>query len=187
MAESPIAWGAALSLNFNGDGYLAAGLHPLDEAQFEATFVTSFPHSTTRGDILVGYRRHAGEITAIVGDCEQYVDGSFVTNKNDPGDVDLLMLIDASVVDAIPPHLKPLFKALVAGKLTKATHHCDAYYCPVYPETHPAYEQGRQQRKYWMGEFGYDRKDVPKGIVQRTLTAPATLPPLTTPPSTATP
>jgi hypothetical protein len=165
-----------LSSKFNGHGYLEAGLHTFDDTEFEAQFVTSFPHSSTRQQILTGYKQHSIEIATIVGDCEQFLDGSFVTNKNDPGDVDLVMLVDATVVDALPNDKKLKLKELVSGPVTKAKYMCDAYFCPVYPVGHPLSDASRAQRKYWLGEFGYDRNDIPKGIVHVKL---AQLPPAT--------
>lgn len=48
------------------------------------------------------------------------------------------------------------------------------YYMVSVPETHPQYQFFRERRQYWMGEFGYDRKDQPKGIVRTLLASPAT-------------
>ena len=120
--------------------------------------------------IISGYKKHSDDIVNLVGNCSQLLDGSFVTSKNDPGDIDLLMLLDATVVDALPDTKKLELKALVSGPVTKASYMCDAYFCPVYPAGHPLSETSRAQRKYWLGEFGYDRNDIPKGIVQVNLT-----------------
>jgi hypothetical protein len=147
------------------------------QSDLEATFVTAFPHSSTRGDIIKGYKKHSHEVTALVGTCEQLLDGSFVTNKNDPGDVDMVLFVDASVIDNLSPSQQAEFFALTAGAQTKATYLCDAYFCLTFPETHPRFAQFRQMRKYWMGEFGFDRHEVPKGIVQVQLTRPAPPPP----------
>jgi hypothetical protein len=141
----------------------------LSDVEIEAQFVTSFPHSSTRKNILDGYKQYSNDIVVLVGQCEQYLDGSFVTNKNDPGDIDLVMLVDAAVVDALPNNEKQRLKELVAGPTTRAKYMCDAYYCPIYPDGHPLAEASRAQRKYWLGEFGYDRNDIPKGIVHVTL------------------
>jgi hypothetical protein len=157
---------------FNAHGYLEAGLHTFDDDEFEAHFVTSFPHSRTRKAILAGYNQHSEEIVSLVGACEQFLDGSFVTSKNDPGDIDLVMFIDAAVVDALPHDKQQKLLSLVAGPNTKTKYMCDAYFCPVYPTGHPMSEPSRAQRKYWMGEFGYDRSDIPKGIVHVKFAAP---------------
>jgi len=152
-------------MTFNANGYLDPGLHNMSLAQIEVAFVTAFPHSSTRKTIIAGYRKHSAEIEAIASTFEQFLNGSFVTNKNDPSDVDLVVFIEASVVDNLSPSDKDKLKLLLAGPVTKASHKCDAYFCPVYPSGHPASAAARLKRKYWMGEFGFDRQDQPKGIV----------------------
>lgn len=133
--------------------------------EFEAAFVTSFPHSNTRSSIFVGYAAHRAQLADILDTFEQFIDGSFTTNKNDPNDVDLLVLADGDLVDALPVNMQMRLQELVAGKSTQTKFMCDAYFCPTYPEGHPNHAHARPQRKYWMGEFGFDRSDVPKGIV----------------------
>lgn len=152
-------------MKFNADGYLDPGLHPMSVVEIEHNFVSSFPHSSTRPTIIDGFKRHQSEISAIAVSYDQLIDGSFVTNKNDPGDIDTVCFIDGDFVDALPAHQQQALRLLFLGPATKATHHCDAYFCPSFPETHKNYAHFRAQRKYWMGEFGYDRSDKPKGIV----------------------
>lgn len=151
---------------FNATGYLDAGLHEMTIDDFETAFVTPFPYSTTRSNILVGFVKHHNELSALLSSFEQFVDGSFTTNKNDPNDVDLLVMADGDLIDSLSEDDKNRFAALVNGKETQKTHLCDAYFLPVYPDSHPQHQNGRAMRKYWMGEFGFDRSDVPKGIVQ---------------------
>lgn len=150
---------------FNAQGYLEPGLHQMTLEEFEAAFVTPFPHSNTRSDILIGYVRHHAELCQVLDCFEQIIDGSFTTNKNDPNDVDLLILADGDVVDALSDEQKERLVALVSGKATQKGYMCDAYFCPTYPDGHPHHSASRQQRKYWMGEFGFDRFDVAKGLV----------------------
>jgi hypothetical protein len=165
-------------MTFNAKGYLDPGLHNMKIEEVERTFVTNFPHSSTRQDILEGFKKHSTEINVIIDECIKFLDGSFVSNKNDPGDIDMVCVIDGDKVDGLSPADQAKLQALVAGPVTKASHKCDAYFCPMYPETHPKHSQTRSQRKYWMGEFGYDRLDVPKGIVvvevKPSLTPPVT-------------
>jgi hypothetical protein len=164
--------GGGLTAKFNLHGYLEPGIHQLTKDDIESHFVTSFPHSSTRQTILAGYKQYCDDIVEIAGNCAQLIDGSFVSSKNDPGDVDLVMLMDATAVDSLPDAKKSALKALVSGPVTKTTYMCDAYFCPIYPAGHPLSDAARTQRKYWLGEFGYDRSDVPKGIVHVTLTRP---------------
>jgi hypothetical protein len=150
---------------FNAAGYLDAGLHPMGSVDIEKAFVASFPHSSTRKKIFAGYCHHYSELAAIISHFEQYLDGSFISNKNDPGDIDLVVLIDATVVDALTPAQQAKLRELLNSAVARPKFGCDTYFCPVYPKGHPHENEARAQRKYWLGEFGYDRIDVPKGIV----------------------
>lgn len=152
--------------NFNGNGYLEAGIHPMSEDEVKSNFVDEFPASTTRAKIYEGYARHSAELAALSVSGEKYLDGSFTTSKIDPGDIDMVVFADADLLDALPPAEQQQFRALVAGKITQQSHMCDCYFCPtVKDENHPAYQQLRVSRKYWLGEFCFDRSDQPKGIV----------------------
>ncbi|MGF6427328.1 DUF6932 family protein [Bradyrhizobium elkanii] len=173
-----------MSQSFNGHGYLPPGLHKMTLSDIEATLVVAFPHSTTRPEIIKGYKKHAQELVQIVSPCEQLIDGSFASNKNDPGDIDMVVFIDADVVDSLSPNQQADLRALLAGPQTKTSHMCDAYFCPMYSPTHAQHAQARQMRKYWLGEFGYDRNEIAKGIIQVDLEAmqsPTTTPGAATP------
>jgi len=137
----------------------------MTEAQFEAEFVASFTTSTSRPAIHDGFKRHAKELSQLPIDVEKLVDGSFVTAKINPGDVDMVVLARADHLDALPADAKAKFLALVAGKTTQQTHLCDCYFCPTLDPSDPLYPKVRTQRKYWLGEFCFDRVDQPKGIV----------------------
>ena len=152
--------------NFNVNGYLEPGIHAMSDAEVKGHFVDGFTQSVTRPKIHAGYSQHASELAAIGVGVEKYLDGSFTTTKTDPGDVDMVVFADADLVDALPPAVQQQLRSLVSGKATQQTHLCDCYFCPtVKDQHHPAYEKLRTQRKYWLGEFCFDRADVPKGIV----------------------
>jgi len=136
----------------------------LDEIEID--FVDSFPSSNTRPKIMEGYKRHRAEISALCAFYEQFINGSFVSTKNDPGDIDLVSFADAQEIDNLSDEQKRQFRALFSGPDTKDTHLCDSYFVPTFPENHPYFDECRSLRKYWMGEFGYDRLDRPKGIVK---------------------
>lgn len=157
-------------MNFNADGYLDAGLHDLELEGIIEHFVTAFPHSSSRTAIMAGYQQHRAAVVALGIPCTQLIDGSFVSSKADPGDIDLVGFMDADAVDALSLEDKTKLIALFSGPVTKANYKCDAYFVPSVPENHPMYQKLRTQRKYWMGEFGYDREDKAKGIVRINIT-----------------
>lgn len=151
---------------FNADGYLPAGIHDMTLQQIETELVLPFSTSITRSLIFEGYRRHHRELEATGISIDQFVDGSFVTNKNNPGDVDLVCFYLANDVEALSDTKKGVLHALLGGRATRATRFCDAYSCSMVPESDPLFARTRARRKYWLGEFGFDRNDKAKGIVR---------------------
>lgn len=155
----------------NANGYLPPGIHDLTAVDIKRVFVDLYPSSTTRPVVFAGYERHKAELEAFNIAIEQFIDGSFTTNKLEPSDVDLVGFANAQDVDNLTPAQQDALTQLFRGPDTKATHHCDAYFCPTVPDTDPLFPQLRAQRKYWMGEFGNDRLDIPKGIVRTQLSS----------------
>jgi hypothetical protein len=153
-------------MKFNNHGYLEAGIHPATVEEIEEHLVKAFPTSTTRAEIATGYKQHRAELEKLGIQVEQLLDGSFISTKNDPSDVDMVCFADAASIDALPPHQQLALRLLVISSFSKPTYRCDAYFCPSVPVGHPDYETCRTSKKYWLGEFGYDRHEVPKGILQ---------------------
>jgi hypothetical protein len=158
-------------MRFNADGYLDAGIHDVELAEIEEHLVNGFPNSNTRPTIITGYKKHRAELEHLNIDIEQLLDGSFVSTKNDPNDIDLVCFADADVIDNLSPLDKQKFHNLVMGKSTQSFYNCDAYFCPTVPENDSRYSHCRQNRKYWIGEFGYDRNEKPKGVLRIKITA----------------
>jgi hypothetical protein len=152
-------------MTFNSEGYLEPGVHTMELDSLEHIFVVGFPHPSTRKLILDGYKEHLTALREVIPSFTQFIDGSFVSNKNDPGDIDLVCFIDGDEIDNLSPDKQARLEELLSGSTVKAKYMCDAYFCVSFPGHHPHFQHARAQRKYWMGEFGYDRQDVPKGIV----------------------
>jgi len=155
--------------HFTPEGFLPPGIHEMSAEEIKQVFVTAFNASTSRPIIYQGYDKHSADLKTLGIDVEELVGGSFISTKPEPSDIDLVCFMDANAVDNLPPEHQLLLEALTAGPVTKQTHHCDAYYCPTLPETDPLYQRVRTARKYWMGEFGFDRQDRPKGMVATTV------------------
>lgn len=159
-------------MTFNEHGYLPQGLHEMSLDDIEGNFVDSFPSSNTRPHIMRGYKQHVAALASLGVTFEQFLDGSFISTKNDPGDVDFVCFANPDDVDRLPPEQQTLLRSLVLNpQETKRAYYCDAYFCPIVPENDPRYGQLRVSRKYWMGEFGFDRLDRPKGIVRTRILA----------------
>jgi hypothetical protein len=160
-------------MKFNKDGYLEAGIHDMELPTIEEHFVNGFPSSSTRPKIIAGYKKHRAELEHLNLNIEQLLDGSFVSTKNDPNDIDLVCFIDADTMDKLSPNEQEKLRELLSGKFTQQYYSCDAYLCPTVPETDPRYQSCIENRKYWIEFFGHDRSTKPKGLLRAKITTPS--------------
>ena len=77
--------------SFRADGYLPEGLHPASEAEVLFRFGTS---SRRRIQLALRLRRWI-ELARTVGAQRLLIDGSFVTAKEEPNDIDAVLLLPA--------------------------------------------------------------------------------------------
>jgi len=96
------------------------------------------------------------------------VNGSFLTEKIDPSDVDIVLEFDAVQYDSGANEVREPVDWLSTN--LKDSHRCDSYAYPVYPVGHPYHPETLKARAYWRGWFGFDRGDQPKGMVVVELT-----------------
>jgi hypothetical protein len=82
---------------FRDDGYLPAGLHPAGDAEVLFRFGTS---SRRRRRLALRLRRWI-ELARAVGALRLMIDGSFVTAKLEPDDVDAVLLLPAGFQDQV--------------------------------------------------------------------------------------
>lgn len=91
-----------------------------------------------------------------------WVDGSFLTHKLDPDDVDTVLALSGEfyengtdaqreAVDWLNTDLKPLYR-------------CDCYFFMEWPEGHANFAIGQWMRAYWIKQYGFSRTDQMKGI-----------------------
>lgn len=100
-----------------------------------------------------------------------WLDGSFLTEKIDPKDVDLVVAIDGDAIyDNGTPEQRAALDWAIANQ--KATLRCDSYVLMEYPLGHHLRTEGEWWRVYWHKLWGFSREDDPKGIVVVSLGAP---------------
>lgn len=90
---------------------------------------------------------------------EVWIDGSFCTEKPDPGDIDIVVFATPEEVGLLPPDKKEILRDFFGTKKeeTKSRFSCDAYFC---------YRTDQEGRSYWRGWFGFTRAEGPKGIAR---------------------
>lgn len=133
---------------------------PLD--QVRELCVANFPLSTSRDRIMMGLERLIGELGSRGVNTDVWIDGSFVTEKINPEDVDLVLCTDGRVYDEGTDEQRTILHTVNAN--LKGALGCDSYLFLEYPQGHPLYEEGQRLREYWLRQFGRSRGGEPKGI-----------------------
>jgi hypothetical protein len=145
------------------------GFHRKTMAELEEVCVTNFALSTSRAGIFSGLKEFVERLekAAITG--EIWVDGSFLTEKINPKDVDVILRIQGSLYNAGTPDQRAAIDWVIANQ--KLTLKCDSYVLMEYPEGDPLHEEGDWWHAWWLKQWGFSREDDPKGIVVLSLSA----------------
>ena len=110
----------------------------------------------------------------------QWVNGSFVEGKPDPGDVDVVSFCDYDFLNSLGYERQRLVVQLLNGReATKSRYQTHTFLIPSCPPGHPYRLVFEQARVYWRTWFGKTR-DIPnppgpdlpgrvKGFLQMTL------------------
>ena len=94
---------------------------------------------------------------------EIWIDGSFVTEKIDPKDVDIVLCIQHDQYRKMPPKQRDVVRWYTTQDLL-GSYGCDNYYFVEYSAGHPDFDKGQIVRNYWLDTFGEDRDGFKKGI-----------------------
>ncbi len=137
---------------------LSGGLHPMSLEEFRAIAVDPFPSSERRPMLyanLEAYLRQVAE-TGLTGSI--WLDGSYLTHKQEPDDIDLVIVFDGTSANALPDQAQQQLLIL----LDQNTQH-GRYKLHVF-----AIEKDDNEGKnYWLGFFGTLRDGVtPKGMAE---------------------
>jgi hypothetical protein len=97
---------------------------------------------------------------------KHWLDGSYVTTKPDPGDLDIVVHLDGNEVEALAPTDVATLVPLVNGPATKSDWKCDSYPVVHYDRGHPMHSIGVQMNDHWLKFFGTDRSGNPKGMIE---------------------
>lgn len=91
-----------------------------------------------------------------------WVDGSFLTEKVDPEDSDVVFVFtDAFAQQATPVQLARI-KWLDSD--LKSGYRCDSYFLVEFRPGHPRSGYGEWMRAYWIKQFGFSRANEMKGM-----------------------
>lgn len=110
-----------------------------------------------------GLERLVGDVQALGLRGEAWINGSFVTQKTNPLDADLVFMFDATNIGNPTPDQFQMLQNLATIGHFKPTHTCDAYVVVYWPPGHPHHAQFVPVFEYWNHQWGFDRNKAPKG------------------------
>lgn len=146
---------------------LGAGFHPVNLESLKELCVAPFSSSDTREDIMSGLE----SLLAILRDSditgELWIDGSFLTSKIDPKDVDIVLRLEPNFIDEASDEQVQTIDWF--GDNRSEDYRCDSYVFIEYPKGHDLEGEGEWDRAYWIRQFGFSRREDHKGITVLTL------------------
>jgi hypothetical protein len=142
---------------------LTAGFHAMTLAAVRKLCVTDIDGSATRRSIMDRVTEVIRKVSEAGVTGEFWLDGSFVTEKIDPEDVDTLLRVSSDQYDNDPA--KQIVIDWASSEELWTTHSCDAFKWVEYSSGHPCFPQSEEVCEYWTNWFGHSRRGIPKGII----------------------
>ncbi len=147
---------------------LPLGFHPKTLDEIDKLCVAGFPLSKSRKPIMEGLRQFVQKLNDAEVEGDLWLDGSFLSQKIDPKDVDIVLRLSGEFYDAAEPVVRDAVDWVVTNQ--KSTLLCDSYTLFEYQTTHPLHDEGKWWYSYWHVKWGFSRQEVPKGIAVVPLT-----------------
>lgn len=116
---------------------------------FDNYFVKEMKNKEHRYELYKFYINYIKRLNELITQSYfQWINGSFVTKKIKPNDIDLVSFIDYRIVEKYEPELKSFIYPL-----SKSIHNVDAYIVKVYPSEHEKHKLYKSDSLYWMHQF----------------------------------
>ncbi|MCP5411676.1 MAG: hypothetical protein H6924_06020 [Alphaproteobacteria bacterium] len=143
---------------------LRPGLHPHTVDALERLCVSRFPESVNRAALMGNLRKVLETMQSNGLRGKVWVDGSFLTEKLNPDDVDLVFVVTKAELAALDGAQREFLSRFANANL--APHYrCDHY---VYVQDDSAPES-EYMHAYWLRQFGFSRGQDMKGVAVVTL------------------
>jgi hypothetical protein len=138
------------NLFFNSEGFLI----PNNAIEIDLdTFEKNFTFNESRKKIFGNYLVYLDNLSKLIKlPFIQWVNGSFVTLKPMPKDLDIVTLLDFELIKNFELDLKPL-----RGLELLKNQSIDAYFLPVYPNGHPDEYKTKIDKIEWFDLFSHTR------------------------------
>lgn len=158
-----------MPLKFDLRGHLTPyTLQSMEMTDVEEFFVKPYAeNSTTRKKLFENLEKYVEILEKeLVFDFELWLNGSFATQKINPNDIDILLVVKEEFYKV---HKITIDKFI--GDVVEKSLKLDAYLLLELPKSHLQYNFFLSDKAYWLQQFGYSRpnrqyKQYPKGIIQ---------------------
>ncbi len=154
-------------IKFDEHGHLQPySVSELSLTEFQANFVDGLADKIHRRALFKNYLVFLEEVKKTFGfPFFQWIAGSFITQKELPGDIDCVTFLpyDLLVKKAAPLHL---LKSMAKSRLN-----LDTSFCPIAKWNHRYFEECKKRESEWLKLYGFSRPDrnnvvLPKGIIK---------------------
>lgn len=136
-------------------------------AKLKEVFSEGFPLSTTRRLIFNEFATYLADLqSGLNAPIEVWVNGSFTTLTLNPNDIDFVIFVDSQTASQ---HVELI--RFYRAKRSQAGSFTDGYFVETVPPAHPDYRIYQFNRDDRYRDFGFDRLNKPKGILQLLLTS----------------
>ena len=148
---------------------LPDGLHPMSVAELKAMVVDAFPRSARRPTLWANFANIINRLEAAGIRCEIWVDGSFLTYKNEPDDIDFVVDIHVDFLNYSTPQQTSLIKD-IGDQIFRIDKDLDSYLMFNAPAGHQFLPASKNIHDQWRSDFGKSFvKKEPKGIAVLTV------------------
>ena len=163
-----------MEINFYIQGHLKPyELIEMNKQDFEATFVLAFEETSSRAKLFETFQTYISDLIRVIGtNFYIWVDGSFVTTKRNPNDIDIVTFIPDSLFYQFENELIPFSKYGIKEHYGMGL---DGYLVVVYAKEHAKNVFTESDEKYWLNQFSYSRrnrqgKKYAKGFIKLSFT-----------------
>ena len=112
---------------------------------------------------MLGLEQVVDRLRAFKVSGELWVDGSFLTEKIDPNDSDVVLFIQSAFYDNATTEQRESIDWI--NDDLKSSHCCDSYVSIEYPQNHSLYSENEWRRAYWIRQWGFSEDNaIMKGI-----------------------
>jgi len=127
---------------------------------FEEFFLLNFKTSKSRAIVFETFKRYISDLCNEVSkEFTLWINGSFVTNKINPNDIDLVILLDYIVYEKKENLIERKFRKYGQENMYKGV---DAYFVRSYPRNHERFWATKYDLVYWGNWFSKTKKNRKK-------------------------